>query len=59
MSSNKLVIDMSDLAVSIDWGVANPEYVADKAEEFIEVLGVDSGMLWPRCNSLRIYFQFS
>lgn len=35
-----LVKDILDLAGSADLGVAEPEYVADKAEEFIEVHGL-------------------
>lgn len=35
-------IPSKDLAVSVDLGVADPAYVANKAEEFIEVVSVCS-----------------
>lgn len=37
----KLILSKG-LAGSVDLGVADPEYVANKTEEFIEVLGVVS-----------------
>lgn len=37
----KLILS-KDLAGSVDLAVADPEYVANKGEEFIEVLGVVS-----------------
>ncbi|XP_030219380.1 uncharacterized protein LOC115548716 isoform X2 [Gadus morhua] len=42
--SRELVRDVLDLAEDVEAGPADPEHVASKAEEFIEVLGVISAL---------------
>ena len=45
--SRELVRDILDLTEDVEAGPADPEHVASKAEELIEVLGVNSAL----CNA--------